>query len=230
MGDDDLILGNPGTSTLSTREETGGWTPANLTDGDAQGPKCCGNGRGVYGGIASGTITYDLGGPCTITGIESWTSWDGGGRDNQNYTVSYSLDGNEFIPLWTVAYNPNTSRGNRVSLAINDLVDVVSIRFDFSAPQQNGWVTYSELAVYGQSSTSSTPTLSGAKKDANGFSFSFSGPSGQPYTLLSTTNVALPLSQWQTNSTGVLTGVDNPIGFTNSTPTEPQQFYRVRSP
>ena len=67
--------------------------------------------------------------------------------------------------------------------------------------------------------------------DASGFSFSFSGPNGQPYTVLSTTNVALPLSQWQTDSSGVLAGSGSPIVFTNATPTaETKRFYRVRSP
>jgi len=76
-----------------------------------------------------------------------------------------------------------------------------------------------------------TPLLEQPTLSANGFSFSFSGPSGQPYTLLSTTNVALPLSQWQTNSTGLLTGPNSPIGFTNATPhAVPHMFYRVRSP
>jgi hypothetical protein len=96
-------------------------------------------------------------------------------------------------------------------------------------------------ANYGSGSVSATNTgitvnapqqaaLSAVKKDANGYSFSFSGPTGQPYSLLSAINVALPLSQWSTNQVGFLAGPGNPVGYTNATPTEAQRFYDVRTP
>jgi len=153
-GANDLILNNPGTNVaLNNFDTQNGWTPANLTDGDPQGPNTVGNGNGVYSLIGNnGTITYDLGVSCTITGIQSWTGFAGGGRDNQNYTVSYSQDGTTFKTLWTVANNPNVNHGNMVSLAVTNLANVVRVKFDFGA-QENGGVAYTELAVYGQAST-----------------------------------------------------------------------------
>jgi hypothetical protein len=149
-GTDDLILGNSGTSiALNNFDTQNGWTVANLTDGDAQGPLAVGNGAGVYTLIGNNaTITYNLGTPCTVTGVQTWTGWAGGGRDNQNYTVLYSTNGTDFITLWTVANNPNQGYGNSVLLTINNLPNVVAMRFNFGN-QQNGGVAYNELAVYG---------------------------------------------------------------------------------
>jgi len=239
LGANDLILGNAGASTLGYYEATGGWTTTNLTDGDISSPGGVGGGIGVYAGINNGTVAYNLGGGANgggydITGAEVWTSWPGGGRVNPDFIFSYSLDGTNFINLQTVNYNAGAnSFGADVSLAISGLRNIRSVRFTFPSTQQNGWVVYTELAVYGQSSAAPLvqPKLGGTMIDAHGFSFGFSGPSGQPYTLLSTTNVALPLSQWQTNSTGLLTGPNSPMGFTNATPhAVPHIFYRVRSP
>jgi hypothetical protein len=72
------------------------------------------------------------------------------------------------------------------------------------------------------------PIAASPKHDNSGFWFSFSGPEGQPYSVLSTTNVALPLSTWDTNSTGFLTG--SPMNYTNATPSDARRFYDVRSP
>ena len=150
LGANDLIQGNAGVNlALNNFDTQNGWTPANLTDGNVQGPLAVGNGVGVYSLIGNNaTVTYNLSTPCTITGVESWTGWAGGGRDNQNYTFSYSKDGTNFIGLWTVANNPGQAWGNDVSLAITGLTNVVSVRFNFGT-QQNGGVAYNELAVYG---------------------------------------------------------------------------------
>ena len=151
-GVDDLILGNTGTNAaLNNFDTQNGWTVANLTDGDSQGPTAVGNGTGVYTILGNNaTITYNLGAPCRITGVQTWTGWAGGGRDNQDYTVLYSTNGTTFIPLWTVANRPNQNHGNSVLLTINGiLTNVVAIRFNFSGTQQNNGVAYNELAVYG---------------------------------------------------------------------------------
>jgi len=152
-----LIQGNSGTSVaLNIFENQGSWTTGNLTDGNIGSPTCINGGSPAfpYGLIGNnGTITYNLGGACTITGVESWTGWNGGGRDNQDYTFSYSLDGSTFIPLWTVANHNTLPHGNDVSLAISGLTDVVSVRFTFGSNQANGGSAYTELAVYGISPT-----------------------------------------------------------------------------
>lgn len=150
IGSNNLIQNNPGTnSTLSISEPTGGWTIAGLTDGDVKAPGAVGNGIGVYGGISGGTITYNLPAAAEITGIQTWTVWTDGGRINPKYTVSYSTDGSNFTNLHTVNYTATGGNGTDVSLAISGLTNVVAIKFDFSGGQQNGWVVYTELAVYG---------------------------------------------------------------------------------
>lgn len=59
-------------------------------------------------------------------------------------------------------------------------------------------------------------------------SFSFSGPSGQSYAVLMSTNVALPLADWTHLSTGVF-GV-SPVNFADTTATNAHRFYRITSP
>jgi hypothetical protein len=162
----DLILGNAGVSSLSTQEPTGGWTTAHLTDGVLKAPGTVGNQIGIYGGIAGGTITYNLGGGVngngyTIAGVRSLTVWTDGGRINPDYSVSYSLDGVNFFPMATVNYSATGgANGTDVALGITGLSNVQKLQFTFPNTQQNGWVSYTELAVFGTSTkgTNITPT------------------------------------------------------------------------
>ncbi|MCX6877464.1 MAG: PA14 domain-containing protein [Verrucomicrobia bacterium] len=166
-----LILNNPGdSSALNYFEATGGWTPANLTDGDLKAPGTVGNGAGVYSILTRGTVTYQLGGGATgtgytITGIRSLTSWSGGGRVRPNYTVNFSLDGVNFYPIATVNFlapdytqGANLSQGTDVTLGVTGLTNAVSIQFVFPNTQQNGGVSYTELAVFGTPSGLTHPT------------------------------------------------------------------------
>jgi autotransporter-associated beta strand protein len=91
------------------------------------------------------------------------------------------------------------------------------------------WIT-SQLAKSGKLSVAGAPVLEGAPvRDTNGFSFLFSGQAGQPYTVLSATNVALPMPSWLVNATGVFVA-SGLAGFTNANPALRAEFYRVRSP
>ncbi len=69
------------------------------------------------------------------------------------------------------------------------------------------------------------PTLSGGNLVITGSG----GSPGGGYTLLSSTNVATPLTNWVTNTTGVFSGSG---AFTNSIPTTngPQLFLKLRTP
>jgi len=110
--------------------------------------------------------------------------------------------------------------------------------WNFVAPGSYAAVT--AHAIYGSGSVTSavaavtvnavvTPVVSGPTKNGSGYSFSISGPTGQPYTILTTTNVALPLSSWsvaRTNSAFVA----GSASYTNSTPNDPQRYYRVKTP
>ena len=154
-----LIRGNAGSSALSiTTSPDATGSACVLTDGDPGAPQ-----TGGPLGIEGGSITYDLGSGVNgtgynITGIRSLTAWGDGGRIRPKYSVSYSVDGTSFVNLKTVDYGTASGNGTDVSLAINDLSNVVSVRFDFSGGQQNGWVSYGELAVFGTSSKSPYPT------------------------------------------------------------------------
>jgi len=154
-----LLQGNAGdSSALNFFEASGGWTPANLTDGDVKAPGSVGNGSGVYSILTSGTVTYQLGGGANttgynITGIRALTSWQGGGRVNPDFSASYSLDGVIFYPLATVNFSaPSGSQGADLALAVTGLTNVRAIRFTFPNTQQNNGVSYTELAVFGSDS------------------------------------------------------------------------------
>jgi Bacterial Ig domain len=110
--------------------------------------------------------------------------------------------------------------------------------WNFVAPGSYPAVT--AHAIYGSGSVTSAvaavtvnaavaPAVSAPTQNGNGYSFSISGPTGQPYTILTTTNVALPLSSWsvaRTNSAFVA----GSASYTNSTPNDPQRYYRVKTP
>ena len=153
LAENNLILGNAGSSTLSITTSGDGTGDASvLTDGNPGAPQ-----TGGPLGIQGGSITYDLGSGANgvgydITGIRSLSAWADGGRFKPKYAVSYSADGSDFTTLWTVDYSTATGNGADVSLAINSLHNVMYVRFDFSGGQQNGWVSYRELAIYGTSS------------------------------------------------------------------------------
>jgi len=72
------------------------------------------------------------------------------------------------------------------------------------------------------------PTVNGAKLTAGMFQVTFTGPNGQPYEVLSSTNVAAPLGAWVTNSSGTFPGGN--VIYTNQSPTDPRRFYRIKSP
>ena len=154
-----LIRGNAGSSALSittSPDATGGASA--LTDGNLGAPQTAG-----LLGIEGGSITYDLGSGANgtgynIAGIRSLTAWVDGGRIQPKYTFSYSVDGLNFTPLGTVNYSTATGNGADVTLAISGVTSVRYVRFDFSGGQQNGWVSYRELAVFGTSSKSPYPT------------------------------------------------------------------------
>jgi autotransporter-associated beta strand protein len=60
------------------------------------------------------------------------------------------------------------------------------------------------------------------------FSLAFSGPPGQGYKILASTNVALPLTGWQVLTSSIFgTGT---VNFTDMTATNAQRFYRIASP
>jgi hypothetical protein len=72
------------------------------------------------------------------------------------------------------------------------------------------------------------PTISTYGMVPGGFTLTFSGTSGQTYGVYSSTNTALPLASWDLLTSGTFGA--SPVSYTNSPATDPQRFYRVKSP
>jgi alpha-L-rhamnosidase len=187
--------------------------------------------------ISGGAITFYLGPGAnstgyTITNLNTYTAWQDNGRENANYTTSYSLDGTNFSPIASVAYNPSPyptkdgTSGTLTSLAVTNLMGVQYLQWNFSASQQNGGVGYTELAAFGRASVSSVPTTVSVTllTGLTSFIINVSGlSSGQSYMLQSTTNLASAI--WFTETNFVATQAV--AAFTNSTANYAQKFYRI---
>ncbi|MEI6783182.1 MAG: hypothetical protein WCQ21_19940, partial [Verrucomicrobiota bacterium] len=62
----------------------------------------------------------------------------------------------------------------------------------------------------------------------NSFPLTFSGPTGETYKVLSSTNVARPLANWTVRTTGTFGA--SPVTYTDTNATNGLQFYRIVSP
>ena len=89
-------------------------------------------------------------------------------------------------------------------------------------------ITGGELYLTVSSGTLYQPVLSGLSYGLTGPVLTFSGTNGQTYTVLATTNLLLPVTNWSILSTGTLTGAA--MTYTNLTATNSQQFYLIKSP
>jgi hypothetical protein len=233
LASNDLLLDNQGSSALSYFEAKGGWTPSNLTDGDLKAPGAVGNQIGVYSIITGGSVTYNLGSGANgtgydITGIRSLAVWKDGGRINPKYSVSYSSDGANFTTLASVSYAAASgANGTDVTLGIVGLSNVKYIKFDFSGGQQNGGVSYTELAAFGTSAPVMPASLSAQilPPGQTNLVLNLSGLlPGQSYTLQSSPSLAP--AGWSNAVTFVAT--QTTAAFTNATGTNSMRFYRVK--
>jgi hypothetical protein len=85
------------------------------------------------------------------------------------------------------------------------------------------------IVVSYNAATLTPPTLSAYGPWSSGsFPLTFSGPSGQAYQVLMSTNVALPLSSWTPLTSGTFGA--SPVTWTDSNATNTHQFYRITSP
>lgn len=186
--------------------------------------------------ISGGSITFFLGpGPngtgYTITNLNTYTAWQDDGREDANYSVNYSTDGTNFLPIATVAYNPSPfpaqdgTAGTVTSVAVENLSGVQFLQWIFSASQQNGGVGYTEVAAFGQPSLAPGPVVARvARLSATTIEMTFTGLSvAQAYLLQSTTNLAAPA--WLTETSFV--AAQPTAAFTNSTTGYAQKFYRI---
>jgi hypothetical protein len=73
------------------------------------------------------------------------------------------------------------------------------------------------------------PVLAGAGPlTGTSFPLTFTGQAGQSYQVLTYTNVASPLTQWWVLTSGVFGA--GPVFYTDTTATNPHQFYIIKSP
>jgi hypothetical protein len=110
---------------------------------------------------------------------------------------------------------------------------VYAVKLDFTTPTQGAdWVGYAEIQVFGTlAGVTQPPVLSDVKIVDGNFLFNATG--GIPnagYTLLTTTNVALPLAEWTTNSTGTFDGAGSVSASIPVDPAVPAAFFWLRTP
>jgi hypothetical protein len=218
--------------------------PNYLTDG-SPGWYDAGNWDLASGGNSGGTsVTYALGGPAggySLNEVVVYAGWADTGRDSQGFTVSYSTVNNPgtFVPLTSpqTTYNyspsvgsiPNADRLTITSSSGSPLATgVASVMITFTSVP-NGWSGYGQIQLFGVPTlppSFTSTTVSGGKLMVTGAN----GTPGAAYTLLTTTNLALPVSAWTTNSAGVF---DSNGAFSVAIPilaTPPESFFRVRTP
>jgi hypothetical protein len=187
--------------------------------------------------LTGGSITYYLGSGAndagyTITNLNTYTAWQDDGREDANYSVSYSVDGTNFSPIAAVAYNPSPyptkdgTGGTLTSLSVSNLTGVKYLQWSFSSSQQNGGVGYTELAAYGGPTRSSTPpAVSGSPiAGQNGFVMNLTGLSiGENYIVQSRTNLVSGIWTMETN----FNAGQAAMAFTNSVADDPQKYFRL---
>ncbi|SPE53192.1 Immunoglobulin I-set domain protein [Verrucomicrobia bacterium] len=197
----------------------------------------CGTGGG------GNSVTYTLSGSAAgynLTEVVTYGGWGDAGRDQQAYTVSYSTVAapGTFVTLASVSYLPSDPSGypsaTRMTCTSSTsaplATSVAAVEFDFTTPSgENGWEGYSELQLFGVSATPleiTSSKVSGGKLILTGTG----GTPGSGYTVLTATNVTIPLAGWTTNVTGVFDGTG---AFSNAIPilpSEPSSFFRIRIP
>jgi hypothetical protein len=119
------------------------------------------------------------------------------------------------------------ANGTDVTLGIVGLSNVKYIKFDFSGGQQNGGVSYTELAAFGTSAPVMPASLSAQilPPGQTNLVLNLSGLlPGQSYTLQSSPSLAP--AGWSNAVTFVAT--QTTAAFTNATGTNSMRFYRVK--
>jgi hypothetical protein len=198
-----------------------------------------------------------------ITNIEIVGGWGGDGRASQFYTAYYSTVASPttFYPLTALEDNLNsppyggTNGGKAIYVratftpAAGLLAgNVAAIYINFATPANvpNGYSGYSEISVFGTASVGpparpAPPVVSASVSSGNLILTGDGGTPYSPYTLLTTTNLAIPVADWtvlnvgsdgngQTVSSGALNGSG---AFSMSIPIStnlPASFYQLSMP
>ena len=211
----------------------------------------CGAGAGQY---VIYTMPDSAANGDDITNIQIAGGWNDNGRNTQQYTVYYSTvaDPTNFVLLTSVSNSPDTSESEiRATFTPASGIlagNVAQIYVDFTTPPgvPNGWSGYSKISVFGKASATRPPSpVAPALRKSNlysGGNLIVSGTGGSanaPYTLLTTTNLLIPLADWtpveggtdgngQTITTGELDGSG---AFSNAIPVNvanPASFFVLK--
>jgi len=191
--------------------------------GGANYPTAFTNGAGYYDSVAV-TTNVVIGGSLNVSLINGFVP-----ANTQSFLILASTNAAVANVTGTVSgtFN-NLLSGNRVAVGGN-----TNITFDVvvSSP----WVILTNYQS-GASSPNIAPTNVVASIQnilgTNSIVITGSGGGGSSgYTVLTATNLTLPLASWTTNSTGIPFSSGGAVGFTNAiNPASPQLFYRIRVP
>jgi hypothetical protein len=139
------------------------------------------------------------------------------------------------LPYTTALVGPFAPTSDSAWLTVNTPVYGV-VSFSFTA--NNGQDRTGNITVLGQAISvtqtgtgPASPTLTGPTLLAPGvLQFTFSGAPGTSYTVLSTTNLTLPLSQWTVEGPATSTSSGVYQYTSPATTNDLQRFYAIRSP
>jgi hypothetical protein len=114
--------------------------------------------------------------------------------------------------------------------------NVAAVKFDFTSQgvQDFGWSGYTEIVLQGDNVAGPAPTIppvvNPVKISGGNLIVTGTGATNYGYTILTTTNLTTPLTNWTVSATGVTDGSGM---FSNAIPVNASQgssFFRVRMP
>jgi hypothetical protein len=193
-------------------------------------------------------ITYDLGEVYTLQTTRIW-NYNDEGPDPQfgasSILLSTSVDGTNFTTFGII----NPAEAGNPPLAAQDFVTgVAGVRYvqmqiltNYDSPPAIFWSSITGTNQPGADGRYLTglskvrfvvaagPVLNqGVALGGGHFMLTFSGQNAENYSVLTSTNVALPLTNWTILTSGVF-GVGS-VSYTDTTATNRTQFYIIRSP
>jgi len=207
------------------------------------------DGKGYSPNDMNPSVTYDLGGIYNLQTARVWQYNESGFSKvgASNIVVSTSVDGTNFTQFGTF----NLTRGGEATNepAQDFAVSVANVRYvqlqilstfdgtiywsSITGTNQDGGdgrdlTGLSEVRFEGTRVISQPVISRGASLGGGQFKLTFSGPGNQNYSVLTSTNVALPLSNWTVLTSSTFVG--SPVNYTDTTATNKSQFYIIRSP